>query len=298
MTKKFRELEILVAKIQRQLAPDAEVLHDVKLLGRASKIERQIDVLVRQKIGQYEMLIVLDCKDHDVPVDVKGVEEFYGLLTDVGAHKGALVCPKGFTSTAKTRATGLQIDLFSPVDTDPHKWQVRVAVPTICDFRSAKMSFRVICSVPLPFYLPPDFVSKIVAFSAEQKELGIPLEIAMKKWNEGLFPTEPGIHADLSIFDKPEVLVDNGYNDLVPVELTVSLWVDQQLYFGELPVSHISGFKDELSGNVISNAFTIGILDPEEVERDWAPINSDEELPVRPLLELIGLIGLENYSQE
>ena len=52
MTKASRDLELLVAKIQKELAPDSEVLHDVKLVGRKSKRERQIDVLVRQKIGQ------------------------------------------------------------------------------------------------------------------------------------------------------------------------------------------------------------------------------------------------------
>jgi hypothetical protein len=124
--KDSRELEILVAKIQGKLAPDAQVIHDVKLMGRHSKRERQIDVLVRKKIGQYEMLIVLDCKDYSRPVDVKGIEEFHGLLTDVGAHRGALVSPRGFTETAKTRAAGLQLDLFSPIDTEPHKWQARV----------------------------------------------------------------------------------------------------------------------------------------------------------------------------
>lgn len=47
---------------------------------------------------------------------MKGVEEFEGLLRDVGAQKGVLVCPKGFTDTAKKRAEGLQIDLYSPVE--------------------------------------------------------------------------------------------------------------------------------------------------------------------------------------
>src|SRR5579884_1635173 len=97
LSKDSRDLEILVAKIQSQLAPDAEVIHDARLRGRNSNTERQIDVLVRQRIGQYEMIIVLDAKDHARPVDVKGVEEFYGLVSDVGAHKGALVCPRGFT---------------------------------------------------------------------------------------------------------------------------------------------------------------------------------------------------------
>jgi hypothetical protein len=68
------------------LAPDAEVLHDVKLDGRFSNTKRQIDVLVRQRVGQYEMLIVIDCKDYARPLDVKAVEEFHGLCDDVGAH--------------------------------------------------------------------------------------------------------------------------------------------------------------------------------------------------------------------
>ena len=88
------ELEILVAKIQKQLAPKAEVLHDVRLDGRLSGTKRQIDVLVRENIGQYEIKIIIDCKDYNTPVDVKGVEEFDGLLRDVGAQKGVLVCPK------------------------------------------------------------------------------------------------------------------------------------------------------------------------------------------------------------
>lgn len=154
-----RELELLVAKIQQQLAPDAEVLHDVMLDGRASRRKRQIDVLVRERIGQYEINIIIDCKDYNRPVDVKGVEEFYGLLTDVGAQKGVLVCPKGFTETAKTRAEGFQIDLYSPVDTDIHKWRMRVTIPALCDFRKVAMAFQFSMSAPVPIKLAGDFYS-------------------------------------------------------------------------------------------------------------------------------------------
>ena len=151
MIKASRELELLVARIQQQLAPKAEVLHDVKLDGRQSKRKRQIDVLVREQVGQYDIKIIIDCKDHKTPVDVKAVEEFYGLLDDVGAQKGVLVCPKGFTTTAKTRAEGLQIDLYSPVDTDAHKWSVKVTIPATCEFRNVRMSFKFSCSAPVPF---------------------------------------------------------------------------------------------------------------------------------------------------
>ena len=97
MTKSSVQLEQLVQKIQKQLAPQAEVLHNVKLPGRSSNEDRQIDVLVREKVGQYDINIIIECKDHKRPIDVKGVEEFAGLLNDVGAQKGVLVCPKGFS---------------------------------------------------------------------------------------------------------------------------------------------------------------------------------------------------------
>ena len=291
MVQDWRELEILVAKIQKQLAPDAEVIHDAKLPGRRSGTQRQIDVLVRQKIGQYEMLIVLDCKDYAQPVDVKGVEAFHGLITDVGANKGALVCPKGFTEAAKTTASNWQIDLYSPVDTDPHKWQMQVTAPAVCDFRRAAMSFGITCSAPKPFRLMEDFFTAGKGFDAEGKELGTPLGTAMEKWNAGLYPSEPGEHKALAIFDQTLVLIDNSYGELIPVDLTVSLLVYQQLFFGNMPISDVSGFRDELSGQIITNAFTMGLFDPNVVTREWKPIASVEDAPVRPMFTLCGLIG-------
>lgn len=288
-----RELEILVAKIQQQLAPDAEVLHDVRLPGRHSERDRQIDVLVKQRIGQYELKIVLDCKDYAKPVDVKGVEEFHGLMEDVGAHKGALVCPKGFSAAAKTRAQKLMVDLYSPVDTDPHKWQVEARAPTICDWRGSKIAFGFSFRAPLPFMVPQDFYSSLDAFSADdlKTNLGKPFDAAFKKWNKGLFPTDTGEHRDLPIFDEKRVLIDNGYGMLVPIDLTASLTVEQELYFGYLPISKLSGFKDELSGGVITNAFQVGLLDPAEIERDWQRIESESDLPTTPLLKMTGLIA-------
>lgn len=156
-----RELELLVTKIQAGLSPHAEVTHDARLMGRSSKRERQIDVLVRQRIGQYEMTIVIDCKDHARPIDVKGIETFHGLVTDVGAHRGVLVCPSGFTKAAKERAAGLQIDIYSPVDTDPHKWQARATAPCVVDYRSAAIAVGLKVTAPMPFLLPRDFYTTL-----------------------------------------------------------------------------------------------------------------------------------------
>ena len=284
------DLEILVAKIQKQLAPDAEVIHNAKLDGRNSRQKRQIDVLVRQKIGQYEMMIVLDCKDYARPVDVKGVEEFHGLIDDVGANKGALVCPKGFTEAAKQRAAGWQIDLYSPIDTDAHKWQVRVTAPVVCDYRSAAISFGVSVSVPKPFMIKTDFFGQKM-FDSNGKELGSAVDTAIENWNSGKYPIEVGEHQELNIFDTSEVMTDNGYGELIPTKIYVSLYVKQKLYFANVPISQISGFKDELSGGIITNAFTVGIFDPDEVIEKWQEIDTIENAPARPVFTLQGLVG-------
>jgi len=285
-----RDLELLVTRIQQQLAPQAEVLHDVKLDGRDSKTKRQIDVLVRERIGQYEIQIIIDCKDYKKPVDVKGVEEFVGLFQDVRAQKGVLVCPRGFTDAAKRLAEHKQIDLYSPVDTEPHKWTVRVTMPATCDFRNVVMSFGVRFSTPLPLKLQPDFYSSSIVFDSEGKALGKALEAASKKWNDGDLPREVGEHRNLPIFDTMTVYIDNGYGMRVPIDMYVSTLVRRDLYFGQLPIPRMSGFKDELSGKIITNAFQIGMLDPDQVEREWQKINSEEDAPVTPVIAMVGSV--------
>ena len=289
--KPFKEFEELITKIQTQLAPNAEVLHDQQLPGRKSGRSRQIDVLVRDKIGQYDILIIIDCKDYKRPVDVKHVEAFYGLLDDVGAQKGVLVCPAGFTKTAKSRAEGLQIDLFSPVDTDPHKWQAKVEIPALCDFRSAAISFGISCSSPYPFTMSADFFNTTIALDQNDNELGTPIDAAISKWNDGGFPDDIGVHENLPIFDTLEVKTDNGHDMNIPVNLFAGINVTRELFFGQFPITQISGFKDEIKGGIITNAFEVGILSPDEIEANWQLIDKEADAPIHPVLSLIGRVA-------
>ena len=71
---------------------------------------------------------------------------------------------------------------------------------------------------------------------------------------------------------------------------TVSLRVDRDLYFGQFPITQISGFKDEVSGGVITNAFSVHILSPEEVEKNWQRIGAESDAPIRPVILLGGLV--------
>ncbi|MBR1270323.1 restriction endonuclease [Bradyrhizobium sp. AUGA SZCCT0222] len=283
----YKKLEKLVARIQQDLAPRSQVTHNVRLKGK-SGAQRQIDVLVEDKIGQYNVRIVLDCKDYKHPVDIKDVEECAGLFEDVSAMRGVIVCPAGFTKNAKTRAQQLQIDLYSPVDTEPHKWQARLKVPAVCDFREARMSFGVATSAPLPFKLPNDFMTTTMITDADSgEELGTMLAIASAEWDAGNYPTEPGEHARIPILAR-KLKMENGYGTQIPVDLTVGLLVSKILYFGQFPVTRLSGFHDRIGDGIITNAFEIGLLSLEEVHK-WKRLDDISEASVKPVIILSGL---------
>ena len=69
---KWKRFEDLVAHIQATLAPGATVERDVKMTGR-SGLERQLDICVWMKAGQFDLFIVIDCKDYNGKVDVNDV---------------------------------------------------------------------------------------------------------------------------------------------------------------------------------------------------------------------------------
>lgn len=234
------------------------------------------------------MRVALDCKDYGSPVDVKGVEEFHGLVQDIGAHKGALVCPSGFTKSAKRRAKKLHIALYSPADTGSHKWQVRLALPVVCDFRSTRIGFEISCSAPVPFSLSQRFF-ELPVFSEDGQPLGVIYDIATQRWNEGTYPTDPGVHEQVPLIPDIVTKIDNSYGMLIPVELTVSLHVTCQRYYGHVPIEQLSGLRDEQTGFVITNAFTLGALDPVAVQNHWQKLGESEAPPLQPVLSVRGL---------
>ena len=185
-------------------------------------------------------------------------------------------------------AEKLQIAIYSPVDTDPHKWTTRVALPVVCDVRSTYMSFGVKMSEPLPFMMPPNFF-ELPVFDDNGKEIGYIISTAKKNWDLGQYPVDPGEHRDLEIFIGKPTQMDNGYGQLVKVSLNVRLVIKRQLYFGYLPIENIKGLRDEQTGLVVTNAFTTESLDFETVKKEWNLIKEGEDFPMPPVLSVVGL---------
>lgn len=281
---KWKRFEDLAAQIQKSLAPYASVIQNDKILGRNSGVYREIDIAIRKNIGQYELLIVIDCKDYKKPVDVKGVEEFIGLVKDVGANKGALIAAMGFSEAAKNRANSAGIDLHRLIDTDPHEWQMYVTIPTLIDYRQ-------LSKFDLKFSFTGQFAveTQDFRFTMIYKENGEPIDLITnllsKRWEDGTIPTEPGWYEDVILIPEPTFILSEG--KLCHVNIKAGVLVEQHLYFGQHPISDMKGISDEIKGGVKTMSFTTAPFCIDEVQKNWQKIDTVDDLAVKPVLSFM-----------
>jgi hypothetical protein len=289
-TPKWKRFETLVGKIQQELTPDAKVILDDKIMGRRSRTLRQIDISVRRVIGQFEILIVIDCKDYAKPVDVKDVEDFLGLAEDVGANKGALVSFSGFTDAAKTRAKDAGVDVYRLIDAEDHDWQSYVSLTMVCDFRGFGIgNFTIHGTKAICEELAQQDPKHIQIYSQQHEHIGTPLTLLWTMWNKREILEEPGFR-EIPLKPFP-IFVKTSDGDFEWVEIIGKFEIVQRLYFGGLPLTKVSGFMDETTGNLIlpSNFEIItDVLDMIEIEHTWQRILSLDSLAVKPFAVLTG----------
>ncbi len=278
---KWRRFEKLIAKVQQELASNAVVTHNDHIKGHDSGGFRQIDVTVKQNIGQYEILIAIDCKDYKVPVDVKDIEEFIGLVKDIRANKGVMVAANGFTDTAKRIGGKAGLNLYRLIDTEAHDWQTYVSIPVICDFRRMRFQFII------PQFLASVDPREIVLYDSNHNRLGTTETLLLTRWNSGELPSELGEHKNITVSKVPTKVSYGG--QFLEVNILANIMVKCRLFFGELPLIQVRGFADEYDGHIITRECTTGWLDVGEVERDWRQLASFDEIAIKPVIILTAL---------
>lgn len=292
-TPKWKRFEQLVHKIQSALAPDSEVILDDRITGSITGVERQIDIAVKKSIGQFKILIVVDCKDYKNPVDVKGVEEFIGLVEDVKANKGALVSANGFTEAAKTRAVNSGINLYQLVDAESQDWKSYVAIPMVCDFRSLGEGNFIVKSSSMKILqeISKQDPKLVPIYDKEYRQIGTPLLLLWNKWNKREIPDDPGTYMSINLSTEPTFAksIDGNYEQ---IKIEGNFDVIQKLFFGELPLTKVSGFRDEVSGHLVlpgNSEIITDVIDVIEVENTWLRIPSLDILVIKPTMILTAL---------
>jgi len=103
------------------------VTPNAQIIGRISKIPRQIDVLIESRHDtDNSVRIIVDAKKRNRKIDITHVESLLGVMADVGASHGYLVCPSGYTEAAEMRAQKnvkiRLVPLHHLDDFDPSTW--------------------------------------------------------------------------------------------------------------------------------------------------------------------------------
>ena len=278
---KWKRFEKLAAKIQADLAPTTTVSHNEKIFGRKSETERQIDIAVRQSVGQFDILIVIDAKDHKVPVDIPELGSFVDLVSDVGAQRGAMISASGFTEGAKRRAREAGIDFYRLVDAESEDWRayVRLGVLAHCSkLKAAAFTFQG------PPWLGTLDLEAVQLFDANGQRFGPPTELVARRWNENLLPQDPGLHADLELVSGPTFIQWEGH--FYPVRVLAEIEVEKEMYFGKLPLTKIQGFQNVQTGGVLTREFTTARLSYDLIRNEWQRLESAETLAVTLGLEI------------
>jgi len=282
---KWRRFEKLVAQVQKELAPNAIVTHDDHIKGYDSETLRQIDITVKQKIGQYDILIAIDCKDYQYPLDVKDIEEFLGLVKDIRANKGVMVASNGFTDTAKRIGEKSGLNLYRLVDTQAHDWQTYVTIPVICDFRRIQ-KYRFVIPNSVASFLPSMDPNEIVVYGLDYARQVTIKDLIQIQWNSGKLPSEPGEHRSIPL---TKVITSFTKDEVFEADIFADIVVERRYFFGQLPLIQGRGFINEYTGGLMTPGFTTDWLDAAEVERSWRQLDSIDEIAVNPVLRLVAL---------
>jgi hypothetical protein len=109
----WKQYEQEISKYFQSEYPSARITYNARMLGKFSKIERQVDLLVEEQAADFQIRIIVDGKYRDKRIDVNDVEAFLGLVRDVGAQQGVMVSTEGYTKAAINRAyyDELELDL-------------------------------------------------------------------------------------------------------------------------------------------------------------------------------------------
>jgi len=283
MTKpKWKKFEELVAKIQRDLAPNADIKLNDKIRGTITGRIRQIDISIRKKIGQYELLIVIDCKDYKRRVDVKSVEAFIGLAKDVLANKLVMVSFRGFTEAAKTRGEKAGVDLYRIIDSGDHDWRVVVTIPVVVHSATLK-SYQFKLRGTGQLAIPNVNFDNLEIFDLEANYKGLLGELLREYWKESFEGKKTGVLREVDFLGGPvKIFCKDKYYKL---NIFANMLIDHQVYFKNLPLEKISGFMDEIKGNITTKEIITPRIDIVDVEKNWEKIESIEQLGFKPFIE-------------
>ena len=286
---RWKRFEALAFEIQKSLSPDATVKLNDTIQGVNSGESRQIDISVRQKVGQFEILIVLECKDLLRRVGVSNVEAFIEKLKDVRASKGAIISSRGFSKGAVNLARNKGVETLRLVDVESVDWHSFISLPTLFVRSHMKTSRFVFSSSQMPPHeislaLPGDEAMNFLGLDKDETSLGPLKYLVARKWNDGTIPNQKGEYK-IPLTECGSV---EHCGERWKCEIAFSVVVEETRYFGWLRLEQLKGFHDVQKGGIVTKQLTTQTYSPYEIETGkvpgWIILEAGQEPPVSPFM--------------
>ncbi len=255
--KNWKQFEELVLRIQNDIAKDAIVSHNESLIDK-SGIKRQIDVLIKQKIGFDEALIIVECKRHKHPIPIGLIESFCTKLKDLNASYGILVSSNGFTKGAIKKAELHNVKLYSIESALEENWKKIVGKAAWLDFIKSEIESLRVETIPNELQ-NLSFESEFLDNEGNIFSLKQIFETAKDKFD---INEEPGNHRLTILFEHE--LFSKNENSLI-TEMNVSFTQKAFLYSINLEFQEGYRVKDELSGELKLEEVFSGSIDWEKI---------------------------------
>jgi tetratricopeptide (TPR) repeat protein len=116
----WREYEGHIRESYQAQYPGAAIKSNVKIIGRYSKVERQVDILIEDYVAGSLIRIVIDGKLFSRKINVKDVETFISFIEDLEADQGIIITEKGYSAAALNRAyygpVRVELDILNCVE--------------------------------------------------------------------------------------------------------------------------------------------------------------------------------------
>jgi hypothetical protein len=300
---KWKKFEKHIHHIHAQLAPEgATIAYDDKIMGFDSKTERQIEITIRYKLANYEILLIIDCKDYAQPIDVVDMGAFKSLAKDVRANKAVMISTNGYTPAAIEMARSAGIETRTYLNTESSDWPSVVSIPVLIS--QLNLDTWMVSFSPVPGYpwrIPPQSAKKtfpyIEVFSTDREPLGAIVVLLGKKWHQDESLQIPGEQA---VTIGEHVVIKDGDFD-IHTKITAHLKISLRHYLGPLGIK-MDGFRDDQNKSIITKELSTDALDPARIARGemlgWNEIPDKEDLAVKAMFGMFVVSALPETIEE
>jgi hypothetical protein len=131
MPKRSNDFQRLIYLIHHQLAGGAMVTESKFLYDRASNTDREVDIVIEVNIGEYLLMVGVECQGRGRVASVEWVEQMAAKHETLPTDKLILVSQSGFSAAARTKARTLGIEAMTLGQAVRTEWNALVGIPVI-----------------------------------------------------------------------------------------------------------------------------------------------------------------------